>query len=105
MSHRDYIADRERREPRFAAERQVAAAELTLGEALVHRRHQWNLTFAQLAEQTGIPEDRLEAIEEGESMTFHEVMWLLHALEVSLSIGPDFDLAIEVPTISRRSVG
>jgi transcriptional regulator with XRE-family HTH domain len=103
MSHRDYIADRARREPRFTAERQAAAAELALGDALVRRRHESHLTLSQLAEETGIPEERLEAIEEGESMTFHEVLWLLHALDISLSIEPDFSLAPRASAISRHS--
>lgn len=104
MSHRNYVAAREQREPRFAAERQVAFAELALGEALVRRRHEWSITLAQLAKQTGISEERLEAIEEGESMTLHEVLWLLHALEVSLTIGTDFDLTPRVTAVSKRSV-
>lgn len=104
MSHRNYVADREQREPRFTVERQAAIAELALGEALVRRRHEWNITLAQLAKQTGISEERLEAIEEGESMTLHEVLWLLHALDVSLTIGTDFDLIPRATTISKRSV-
>jgi len=99
MSHRNYIVNRGQREPRFTVERQAAAAELALGEALVRRRHEWGSTLAQLAEQTGIAEERLEAIEEGESMTFHEVLWLLHALEVSMSAD-----AVDRMQIDRRWV-
>lgn len=65
MNLQAYVAERSRREPRFQIERDVAAVELTLGETLFRRRHERELSLAQLAEATAIPEERLEAIEEG----------------------------------------
>jgi transcriptional regulator with XRE-family HTH domain len=105
MSHRDYIADRIRREPRFQAELEVAEAELAIGELLVNRWHEKNLSIAQLMELTGISQERLEAVEAGDSMTLHEVLWLLHALDVSISIDQDFHVASHSPKLLRRSVG
>ena len=93
MSHRDYVRERGQREPRFAVERQAMDAELALGEAIVRRREERAISVAELADVTGIPAERLEAIEEGDTLTLHEMLWLLHALELSVILGPDFQLA------------
>jgi transcriptional regulator with XRE-family HTH domain len=96
MRHQDYVNERSRREPRFQAERQAAAAELALGEALVLRRHERGVSLADLADVTGISEARLESIEEGDSMTLHEFLWLLHALETGITIEPGFRVSPRV---------
>ena len=102
MSHQRYITERQQRDPRFGAERQVAAAELLLGETLVRRRHEMSISLAQLAAKTGIAEERLEDIEAGESLTLHEVLWLLHGLEVSVIIGPGFEVVPRVAMIAAE---
>jgi transcriptional regulator with XRE-family HTH domain len=102
MSHQRYVTERQQREPRFGAERQVAAAEFFLGETLARRRHELNVSLAQLAATTGITEERLEEIEAGDSLTLHEVLWLLHALEVSVIIGPDFEVVPRVAMIAAE---
>ena len=103
MTHRAYVAERSQREPRFEAERDAAAAELALGELLVRRRDEWNLSLGQVAQTTGIAEERLEAIEEGESMTFHEVLWLLHALDLSVSIDAHFNVRSNAPAVGEQA--
>jgi transcriptional regulator with XRE-family HTH domain len=107
MSHRNYVAERGQRDSRFTDERRAATAELVLGEVLARRREEQNISLSQLADATGIPEERLIAIDAGDAMTLHEVLWLLHVLEVSVSIGPGFDLTSQSPVTSgtRRRPG
>ena len=104
MSHREYIAERNRREPRFKAEVDAATAELAIGELLVNRWHERNLSTAELTDMTGISGERLEAIAAGDSLTVHEVLWLLHVLDLSLVIDQDFHVTSRAPRLLRRSV-
>ena len=90
MDHQRYVAQRSQREPRFASEREAAAAELAVGEAIFGRREELGRSLVELAAMTGIAEERLRALEEGEAMTLHEVLWLAHALDLSVSLGPGF---------------
>lgn len=60
------------------------------GEAIFGRRDGQGVSLAELAAMTGIAEERLQALEEGESMTLHEVFWLIHALPLSVSSDPGF---------------
>jgi transcriptional regulator with XRE-family HTH domain len=59
------------------------------GEAIFGRRDEHGVSLAELAAMTGIAEERLQALEEGESMTLHEVL-LIHALRLSVSSDPGF---------------
>jgi hypothetical protein len=104
MGLQDYVEVRDARDPGFEAEVRAAEAEMVLGEALARRREEHGLALAQLADTSGIPEARLAAIEAGEAMTLHEVLWLLHALEMSVSIGADFRIMPQalVPAGVRR---
>jgi hypothetical protein len=105
MTHmRDYIAGRSQTEPRFQAEVAAAEAELALAEALAVRRRERSLTLEEIA-ATNIPAERIEAIESGDGATVNEMLWLLHALELSISVGPAFSVAALGPTLLRRSAG
>jgi transcriptional regulator with XRE-family HTH domain len=105
MSHREYVSDRSKREPRFQAEIVAASAELVLGEAIVNRRHERNLSLPQLSDVTGIPLERLELIEEDDALMLHEVLWLLHALDLSVSIDSEFQVSTHVHRFLGRSGG
>jgi hypothetical protein len=61
------------------------------------------VSLAQLAQTTGIAEERLEAIEGGESMTLHEVLWLLHALDLSVSIDAHFNVRFNAPAVGEQA--
>jgi transcriptional regulator with XRE-family HTH domain len=99
------VESRLQREPRFREELASANAELALGEAIVHRRHERNLSLEQIADLTGIPMERLEAIEAGDSMSLPEVLWLVHVLDLSVSIGANFHVNAQAPRFMRRSAG
>lgn len=90
MKHETYVAERTAREPRFADERKAAAAELRLGELLVRRRVEHDVSIASLAELTGISESRLDDIEAGDGLTLHEVLWLVHVLDLNVAIEAGF---------------
>lgn len=93
VKHETYVAERTAREPRFADERKVASAELALGESLVRRRVDRDVSLARLSELTGIPETRLDDIEAGDALTLHEDLWLSHALELDLAIRAGFSVS------------
>jgi transcriptional regulator with XRE-family HTH domain len=97
VSLQEYVRARNKREPTFAAEIRAVAAELALGEALAKRREEIGLSLDQLAITTGIEEDRLVAIDEGEAMTLREALLLLHAQEVSVSV--EHDLTVSPKTL------
>jgi transcriptional regulator with XRE-family HTH domain len=106
MTHmRDYIASRSQREPRFQAEVDAAEAELALAEALAVRRRERKLSLEEVAATTNISVERIEAIESGDGATVNEMLWLLHALDLSISVGPAFSVAAHGPTLLRRSAG
>ena len=90
MKHEPYVAERTAREPRFADERKAAAAELALGELLVRRRVERDVSLASLAELTGISESRLDDIEAGDGLTLQEVLWLVHPLDLNVAIEAGF---------------
>ena len=62
------------------------------GETIFARRDKQGVSLTELAAMTGIAEERLQALEEGESMTLHEVFWLIHALPLSISSDPSFHI-------------
>lgn len=103
MSHREYISRRQNRDPRFAAELNAAAAELAMGEAIVRRCQELGLSQPQLTDLTGFSAERLEAIESGDSLTFHELLWFAHVLDLSVSVGPDFSVTIQAPRMLSRT--
>jgi hypothetical protein len=48
-----------------------------------------------LSAETGILKERLEALEEGDSATFDEVLWLSHVLQISGAIAPEFQISTD----------
>lgn len=97
MMMRQYVEARGEREPTFTIEVRAAAAEFDLGEALARRREERGMSVAELAAASGIAPERLERIDEGDSMTVREVLLLLHVLETSISVDHDF-------TVNARSL-
>ncbi|MCC7022761.1 MAG: helix-turn-helix domain-containing protein [Thermomicrobiales bacterium] len=102
---RDYSASRSRKEPRFQGEVAAAEAELSLGEAIAMRRGKRNLSLEEVTEITDIPVERIEALESGDGATVNEMLWLLHALDLSIFVGPAFSVTVHGPTLLRRSAG
>lgn len=92
MKFEDYVASRTALEPRFEHEQLVAKAELAFTEVIVDQRNAQQLTLDALSNLTGIAVERLAALEEGESATLHEVLWLSHALNLVISVTPDFQI-------------
>lgn len=97
MHHRTYVAERIERGPRFADERSAAIAELAVGEMIVRRRVVRDASLQILSDTTGIPEARLDDIEAGESLSLHELLWLVHARELNIAIDPGFTISAAAP--------
>jgi hypothetical protein len=102
MSIDRYIQERSAREPRFAHEVAVARSELDLATSLVRWRHDRRLTLGQIAELTGMTEERVQAIEDGGGMTVSEVLWFAQALNIVVSISPNFCLTLSPASPSVR---
>jgi hypothetical protein len=96
MNRQEYVSERSQRDPRFKVEHHAATAELELAEVLARRRRERGVPLAKLSDIAGIPTERLEAIDAGESMTFHEVLWLLRAIETAVTIDPGFRISAHV---------
>jgi hypothetical protein len=92
MKLENYVASRTAIDPRFEHEQIVAKAELAFTEAMVDQRNVQQLSLVALSDLTGIAVERLEALEEGESATLHEVLWLSHALNLVISVTPDLQI-------------
>lgn len=97
MNHGTYVAERTARDPRFADERSAAIAELAVGEMIVRRRVARGMSLQTLSDMTGISEARLDDLEAGESLSLHELLWLAHALDLNVSIGPGFAISTVSP--------
>ena len=92
MRRDDYVAARLAKNPRFAAHQAVARAELAFSHAVQRRRDALNLSYAELSQATGIDPQRLEAIEEGETASMTELLWLCHALGIHASVDANFNI-------------
>ncbi len=104
MRNRDYVAARAAREPRFESDRRVAAAELALAGAIAEHRRSRGADIEHLASVTGISAERLDAIEEGDTINLDEAIWLAHALGLSVTIDPEFRLAVLPAAPNQRSL-
>lgn len=93
MNHQDYVTQRSERDPAFRHEFAIATAELALATAIAERRFALDMTTQELAQSTGISEERIEAIEEGDQILISEVLRLTHFLDIMVAIEPGFRLS------------
>lgn len=90
--HDDYIARRSERDPEFRQELAIATAELALATAIAKHRAEGDMDPSALAEQIGISEERLAAIEEADQISLAEVLKIANVLGMTVSVEPDFHL-------------
>lgn len=93
MNHQDYVTRRSDRDPEFRRELAIATAELKLATAIAERRMATGIALSDLAMTTGISEERLVAIEDGDAITVSEILAITHVLHLTIDIGPDFRLS------------
>lgn len=89
MKHRDYVAEREARDPAFRKAREAGRPQFEFRKALVGARIASGLTQAEIAEAIGTKQSAIARLETGESNpTLDMMMRLASALSVSFEITP-----------------
>jgi DNA-binding XRE family transcriptional regulator len=90
MKHRDYVTDREARDPSFKKARDAGRPQFEFRRALIGARLAAGLTQAELAEQIGTKQSAIARLENGASNpTLDMLVRLAKALSVSFEITPD----------------
>lgn len=95
-SHRQYVEEQTKRDPRFTKELEEARAEVRLAVMLAHLREERGLSQRDLAKITGIKQPQIARIEKGGQMPTIETLWrLADALNAQVVIGPHQFLEIK----------
>jgi transcriptional regulator with XRE-family HTH domain len=90
MRHREYVAEREARDPDYRAARQALQPVLQVRQALIGARLQAGLTQRELAERVGTTQSVIARMESGTVLpSLTTVQRLAAALGVEFVIGPD----------------
>ena len=90
MKHRDYIAEREARDPAFRTAREAGRPQYEFRRALIGARLASGLTQAELAERMGTRQSAVSRLENGTSNpTLDMLVRLAKALSVSFEITRD----------------
>jgi transcriptional regulator with XRE-family HTH domain len=84
MQHEEYIEEQMDADPRFGTRLAVAQACLNFSETIEWERSQRRISAEQLAQETGLTEDRIAAIEEGETPSLEEVLLLSSVLHLDI---------------------
>lgn len=85
MQHEEYIEEQMDADPRFGSRLAVAQACLNFSETIEWERSQRRISIEQLAQETDLPEDRITAIEEGETPSLEEVLLLSSVLQLDIT--------------------
>lgn len=90
MKHRDYVAEREARDPEFRKAREAMRPQFEFRLALIKARLSAGLTQAEVAEAIGTKQSAIARLESGESNpTLDMMVRLASALSVSFEIRPN----------------
>lgn len=90
MKHRDYVAEREARDPSFRKAREAERPRYEFQRALIGARLNAGLTQADLAEAIGTKQSAIARLEGGESNPTLDMMTrLAKALSISFEITPN----------------
>lgn len=84
MQHEEYIEEQLDADPRFGSRLAVAQACLDFSETVEWERSQRRMSVEELAQETDLPEDRITAIEEGETPSLEEVLLLGSVLQLDI---------------------
>jgi len=89
MRHRDYVAEREARDPAFRAAREAYRPQFEFRAALIEARLRAGLTQADLASRVGTKQPAIARLENGTANpSFSMLQRLADALSVSFEIKP-----------------
>lgn len=90
MKHRDYVAEREARDPEFRKARERMRPQFEFRVALIEARLDKGMTQAEVAEAIGTKQSAVARLESGESNpTLDMISRLATALSVSFEIRPN----------------
>ena len=95
-SHRQYVKEQIKRDPRFAKDLAEARAEVRLAVMIARLREKRGWSQRDLAKITGIKQPQIARIEKGGQMPTLDTLWrLADALKARVVIGPDQYLEIK----------
>jgi DNA-binding XRE family transcriptional regulator len=95
MKWRDYVAEREARDPEFKAARHETGPQFEFRRALLEARIDAGLTQREMAERLGVQQPALARWEAGETMpTLSTLFRVAKALRLDFSITPDDPLVV-----------
>ena len=99
MKWRDYVAEREARDPEFRAAREETRPQFEFRRALVAARVESGLTQREMAERLGVKQPALARWEAGETMpTLDTLFRVAQALQLDFAITPDAPLTVTPAT-------
>ena len=95
MKHRDYVAERELRDPAFRAAREASQAAFAFQLALVRARLDAGLTQRQLAERLGTTQSAVARWENGDVVPrLDTLLKLADVLDTAFTIAPHRGLLV-----------
>ena len=95
MNYREYVAEREARDPEFRKAREAGRPQYEFRRALIGARLAAGLTQAELAEAIGTKQSAIARLEGGESNpTLDMLVRLAKALSISFEITPDASVEV-----------
>lgn len=90
MNHREYIVEREAREPAFREAREALRRQYEFRRALIAARLRVGLTQAQLAARLGTTQSAVARLETGQGIpTVETLCKLASALDIHFTITPE----------------
>jgi len=95
-SHRQYVKEQIKHDPRLAKDLTEARAEVRLAVMIARLREKRGWSQRELAKVTGIKQPQIARIEKGGQMPTLDTLWrLADALKAKVVIGPDQFLEIK----------
>lgn len=95
MKWRDYVIEREARDPEFRAARRETRPQFEFRRALLEARIDAGLTQREMAERLGVKQPALARWEAGETMPTLDTLYrVAQALQLEFSVTPDDPLVV-----------
>mgnify|MGYP000847088600 FL=1 len=95
MKWRDYVAEREAKDPEFKAVREEMRPQFEFRRALIEARIKGGLTQHQMADRLGVKQSALARWEAGETLpSLNSLYRIAQVLELDFTIAPDAPLRI-----------
>ena len=100
---RQYVHEKAKKSPEFAAHLEQARSEVRLAVAMAHLREQRGMSQRDLARATGIKQPQIARLEKGNHLPTVGTIWrLLSVLGGQMELGPKGALTIRRLSLTRR---